>query len=115
MLTHQGFMVKSALLVYNDNVASLGALGALLDSELDALTLFEVAVTVALDGGEVDENVRATFAFDKTVAFATVEPFDRTDDTFSHFINLLVKRKKRLVFRYSACFIGTGKKNGPWI
>ncbi len=64
------------------DVAGLGAFGALLDIEFNALALFQVAVPIALDGGEMDEDVRAALAGDEAVALAGIEPFDRADDTF---------------------------------
>jgi hypothetical protein len=50
------------------------------------LAFFEIAETIALDSGEVDEDIRAAFAGDETVALATVEPLDRTLNTFRHFL-----------------------------
>src|SRR4051794_17126364 len=56
----------------------LRALGALRDLELDRLVLFEVPVAGTLDGGEVDEDVRAAAVLgDEAVALLTVEPLDR--------------------------------------
>jgi hypothetical protein len=69
-------------LAYNDNVAGLGPLGAGLDVELNALAFIKVLETIALDGGEVDENIRATFARDKAKALGSIEPLDGTCDTF---------------------------------
>jgi hypothetical protein len=68
------------------DVGGLQTLGAFFDREFNALAFFEVAETLALDSGEVDEDIRAAFAGDESVAFATIEPLDRTDDTFRHFL-----------------------------
>jgi hypothetical protein len=66
----------------NNDVASLRTLGASFNSELDPLAFFEVFETIALDCGEVDENIGATFASEKAIAFATIEPFDSACNTF---------------------------------
>src|SRR4029078_4999047 len=62
----------------------LQTLGALLDRELDLLALFEVAVALALDGGEVDEDVLPTFAGDEAVALGPIERLNRADDALRH-------------------------------
>jgi hypothetical protein len=80
------------------DVRSLQALGALLDGKFDLLAFVEVAEAITLDSGEVDEYIRAAVARNETIAFATVEPFDRTDYTFRHFC-LLAKKKKKIVRR----------------
>jgi hypothetical protein len=49
---------------------------ALRDVELDPLALFEGAVAIRLDGGEVDEYVPTTVDRDEAVALVRVEPFD---------------------------------------
>jgi hypothetical protein len=79
--------------VNDDDVSRLQTLGSLFDVELDLLAFLQVLEAFTLNGGEVDENVRAAFAFDEAVAFCSVEPFDYTVDTFRHFC-LLVARKK---------------------
>ena len=63
----------------------LRPVGALLQP-VDLLAFIQVFETISLDGREVDENIRAAFAGDESVAFATIEPLDRTDDTFRHFL-----------------------------
>ena len=58
-------------LVWNldhSNGGGLRAFGTLLDGELDLLAFVQVAETIAFDRGEVDEDIRAAFAFDETVA-----------------------------------------------
>jgi hypothetical protein len=101
------------ILADNDDVAGLRTFGTLFDGELDALAFFEVAITITLDGREVDEDIRSTFALDKAVALATVEPFDRTDDTFRHFINLLVEIKKLVVDQVLGLFHRNGQIKKP--
>src|SRR6185437_15255504 len=58
-----------------DDVLGRGALGALDDVELDALTLGEGAESVALDGRVMNEAVLlAAFGGDETKALGVVEP-----------------------------------------
>jgi hypothetical protein len=71
-------------LLHHDNVAGLRTLGALFNIELDLLAFLQVAETIALNGGEMDENVLSTFAFDEAEALVTVEPFNCTDYSFRH-------------------------------
>ena len=66
-------------------VASLLALGAIDDLELDRLTFLERPEAIALDGREVDEYVRPAFAFNETVTLGVVEPLDLTCDTHRPF------------------------------
>ena len=44
------------------------------NQKLNGLAFFEAFVTVTDDATEVDEYVRATFAFDKAETFGCVEP-----------------------------------------
>src|SRR5690242_6855465 len=54
----------------------LGALGSLLDLELDALVLLEGAEAAALDLGKVHEDIlRPVVRGDEAEAFVAVEPF----------------------------------------
>ena len=69
-------------LVGHNYVASLRTLGAALDREFDLLAFFEVLETITLDGGEMDENVRAAFARDEAEALGPIEPLNDTADTF---------------------------------
>src|SRR5437660_12709878 len=57
------------------DVLRLFTLAAGTDVELDALALFQGAVTGALDGREVDEHVGSVFTGDEAVALLRVEPF----------------------------------------
>jgi len=60
-----------------------------------------------LNGAKVDEDIRAAFSFDEAVAFGTVEPFDRADNTFC----LLSKKRKN---SGEVCLPSDGlRKNGP--
>jgi len=77
------------VLVHHCDVGRLGSLGTLLDSEFDLLSLLQVTETVALNGGEMDENVLSTFALDKTETLVPVEPLDCTNCSFRHCICLL--------------------------
>ena len=56
------------------NVGSLQALGAADNLEFNGLTLIERAITVRLNGGEMDENVLAALALDETKTLAGVKP-----------------------------------------
>jgi hypothetical protein len=76
------FCVLRVNLADYDYVSSLRALGAFLNGEFNLLTFFKVFETVALDRGEVHENIRAAFTSKKAVALASVEPFDCSDNTF---------------------------------
>src|SRR5882757_4438565 len=49
---------------------------ALRDLELDPLSLFEGAVPIRLDRGEVDENVLATVDGNEAVSLVRVKPLD---------------------------------------
>jgi hypothetical protein len=57
------------------DVQGFFALAARSDVELDALALFEGAVAVTLDGGEVHEDVVSALSRDETEALLAVEPF----------------------------------------
>jgi hypothetical protein len=74
--------LNSDVLVRESDVSSLEAFGAFFNAKLNSLAFFKIAVAVALDCGEMDENVLPILAFDKAVAFAAVKPFDRADDSF---------------------------------
>jgi hypothetical protein len=76
-------------LVRHGDVASLRSFGSLFNIELDLLTFLQVAVAIALNGGEMDENVLSAFALDEAEAFFTIEPLDGTSYTFRHCICLL--------------------------
>ena len=78
MLAHAALFLFG--LAKDGNVRSLRTLGALLDCELDLLAFLQVTETVTLNGGEMDENVRSTFALDEAEALVTVEPFYCTDN-----------------------------------
>jgi hypothetical protein len=56
------------------DVLSLQALRALLDLELDSLSLIERLIAVGLNGRKVYENVLAGLALDESVSLAGIEP-----------------------------------------
>jgi hypothetical protein len=58
------------------DVFRLPALGAFHYVELNLLTFLQAAKTIRLDGGEVNENVLAILAADKTIALGIVKPLD---------------------------------------
>src|SRR6185436_5225947 len=62
------------------DVAGLRALGAVDNFELHRLTFFERTEAVALNGRVVDEDVRASVAFDESVPLGVVEPLDLACD-----------------------------------
>jgi hypothetical protein len=65
----------------------------LFNIELDLLAFHQVAVSIALNGGEMDEHVLPTFALDEAEAFVTVKPLDRTNYSFRHFLPPLAHLK----------------------
>src|SRR5512143_2281393 len=80
----------SFYLVRHRDIGRLRALRAFFDSKLDLLSFLQVAITtITLNGRVMDENIRSAFAGDKTVTFFTIEPLNRTTDTFRHCICLL--------------------------
>jgi hypothetical protein len=66
--------LRQVLNLRRANVLCLPALGSLHDVELNRLPLLEAAETVRLDGGEMDENVLAILAADKSKTLSVVEP-----------------------------------------
>src|SRR6202034_367032 len=71
-----GFRSEPEILGDDDNPLGLLSPVALRDLELNPLALFEAAVPVRLDRGEMDEEVLATVDGDKAVALVRVEPLD---------------------------------------
>src|SRR5262245_46038790 len=61
-----------------NDVARLRTLRTLDDVEGDAVPLAERTEALRLDGGLVDEHVRALVTSDETEALGVVEPLDRT-------------------------------------
>jgi hypothetical protein len=74
-----------------DYVLRLEAFLALDNGKFYTLAFFQVAVSVANDGVEMDEYIFAFFAFNKTVAFATIEPLYGALLFFRHDLELLSK------------------------
>src|SRR5580693_5102741 len=66
----------SARDLHGANRLCLRSAVALRDVELDTLALFEGAVAIRLDGGEVHEHIPTTVDRDEAVALVRVEPFD---------------------------------------
>ena len=99
-------------LVAHRDVGSLRTLGALFNIELDLLSFSQVTETIALNGGEMDENVLSTFAFDKTETLVTIEPLDGTTYSFRHCICLLWQFKN---FFRICLFHRRSKQNSPRI
>jgi hypothetical protein len=89
-----GILLWSGFELQNGDVSSLRTLLALLDFEFDLLAFIQVAETFALDGGVVDKDIRAALTSNKAVALATIEPLDRADDTFRHYLPPYGKKKK---------------------
>src|SRR5258706_2308870 len=80
MLSHQALF----RLAQDRDVGRLRALRALLDSKFNLLSFLQVAETVTLNGGEMDEDVRSTFAVNEAEAFITIEPLYGTSYTIRH-------------------------------
>jgi len=68
------------------NLGSLEAFGAFFDGEFHSLAFFEGMISFTVDSGMMDKHVRTIFAGKKTITLSIVEPFDRTGDSFRHFI-----------------------------
>ena len=90
MLSHRALFIG---LAQNGNVRSLRTLGALLDCEFNLLAFLQVTETVTLNGGEMDEHVRSTFALDEAEALITIEPLYCTSYTIRHFLPPLAIEK----------------------
>ena len=56
------------------DVLRLPALRPLYDIELDLLAFLQAAKAIRLDGGEVNENVLAILAAEKTITLGIVKP-----------------------------------------
>ena len=108
----KSLMLRTRLFFYlaqRCDVASLRSLWSLFNIELDSLSLLQVAESITLNGGEMNENVLSTFTFDKAEAFDTVKPFDRTSYSFRHCICLL-----RAVIKFRQLFVPSeGKTKQP--
>src|SRR5580700_4256867 len=69
------------------DVLRLQTLRAALHFKLDLRTFLKRPVTGHLDGREVNKNIFAAGALDKSIAFRGVKPFHNT--LFSHYLILL--------------------------
>jgi hypothetical protein len=85
----------------------LRSFGTLFNNEFNLLAFLQVFETVTLNGGEMDEHVRSTFALDKAEAFVAIEPLYRTSYTIRHFLPPLAIEK---IIRYFVCSIGGQNK-----
>src|SRR5512138_3850610 len=68
----------------HNHIGGLQTLRTLLDGELHLLLRFELAVTVHLQRGEVDEYILSAVAADEAVALGGIEPLDGASITFGH-------------------------------
>jgi len=68
------------------DISGLQTFGAFFDGEFHLLAFLQVLEAFALDGREVDENIRAAFTLDEAETLCTIEPFNRTDYTIRHFL-----------------------------
>jgi hypothetical protein len=75
-------------LVAQCDVACLGTLGALFNIELNLLAFLQVTISIALNCGEMDEDVLSTFTLDEAETLITIEPLDSTNNTLRHFASL---------------------------
>jgi hypothetical protein len=60
----------------------------LFNIELDLLAFLQVPISIALNGGEMDEDVLSTFTLDEAKTLITIEPLDSTNYTLRHFASL---------------------------
>ena len=81
---HQALFLR--LVVYHGDVAGLGSFGSLFNIELDLLAFLQVAITIALNSGEMDEHILAAFALDEAETLITVKPLNRTNYSVRHFL-----------------------------
>jgi hypothetical protein len=89
-LSHQALYYD---LAQNCNIRCLRSLGTFFNNEFDRLTFLQVTETVTLNGGEMDEHVRSTFALDEAEALVTIEPLYLTSYTIRHFLPPLAIEK----------------------
>ncbi len=107
MLSHQALF----RLAQDRDVGRLRALRALLDSKFNLLSFLQVTETITLNGGEMDEDVRSTFAFNEAEAFITIEPLYGTSYTIRHCLPPLAIQK----IRCSVLFHRRAKQNSSQI
>jgi len=60
----------------------LQTLGALFNAEFDLLAFLQVLEAITLDGGVMHKDIRSALTSDEAVALVSIEPLDRSDDTF---------------------------------
>jgi hypothetical protein len=90
MLSHQALYCE---LAQNCDVRCLRTLGSFFNNEFNLLAFGQVFETFTLNGREVDEHVRSTFALDKTEALVTIEPLYCTAYSIRHFLPPLAIKK----------------------
>ncbi len=61
-----------------DHLVSLRSLIALDDVVFDFIAFFQRFVSIMLDGGVVDKDIRAAIATEEAKALGVVEPFNRS-------------------------------------
>ena len=89
-LSHQALYCD---LAQNCDVRCLRPLGTFFNNEFDLLAFGQVTETVTLNGGEMNEHVRPTFALDEAEALVTIEPLYCTTYTIRHFLPPLAIEK----------------------
>jgi len=76
------FMVTLWFRLESDDFLRLGAFLAFGHNELNALSFFQFAETIGLNGRVMYEDILTTFTFDETETFDIVKPFDGALDFF---------------------------------
>ena len=76
------------------HVLSLRAFLAIGHGELDFLTLSQGLETSALDGGEVNENVRSLGLLDEAKALGLIEPFYLAGANVRHVVSPIYNKMK---------------------
>jgi hypothetical protein len=71
------------------NVGGLKTLRAILNRKFDALAFLKGTKAFALNCRKVDKHIGAILSLNKAVAFAGIEPLDRSSYTFAHFVLLI--------------------------
>jgi hypothetical protein len=78
---------------YFHNVLGLGALLALGDFKFNRVTFLEGLITLALNGGKMNKDIRAAILADESIALGIAEPFYFSSDTFQLFFLLAFKKR----------------------
>src|ERR1700756_4501253 len=96
--------------LWND-VLRLQTFRPLLDFELDLLSFIQRLVTVALNGGKMDEYILARLALNEPKTFRTVKPLS-PPLPFAHGIPLLLIRSQERCFLTGSAYL-VGRSTGP--